>query len=180
MKKMMIIITLIALTLSFAIAQDGILDASATVAVTALSFTADTDITLGNVTKGVNGVLDPTTAASHSGGDSYTVGVVEIAGEEGASIDLAFGPTATLENASAAQMTFTVNAIGHATTQPASGGTLITGADVDLSGTLGNGGSGTYKIWVGGTLAVGASQSPGAYSTATGGGSAWAVTVTYN
>lgn len=181
MKRMMTIITLIVLTLSFAMAQDGVLDATATVAVTPLSFTANTDIAVGDVVKGTNGVVDPTTAASHTGvTGTTTVGVIEIAGEEGASIDLAFNSTATLENASAATMSFAVNAIGHATTQPASGGILTTGDDVDFSGVLGGGGSGTYKIWVGGTLTVGASQSAGAYSTATGSGVPLTVVVTYN
>lgn len=177
---MILIITLIALTLSFAVAQDGVLDATATVAVTALSFTANTDIAVGNVVKGTNGVVDPTTAASHTGvTGTTTVGVIEIAGEEGASIDLAFNSAATLVNASAATMNFAINAIGHATTQ-ASAATLTTGDDVNFSGTLGNGGSGTYKMWVGGTLTVGASQSPGAYSTATGSGVPLTVVVTYN
>lgn len=170
-----------AMTVSFAIAQDGVLDATATVGVTPLSFTANTDIAVGDVVKGTPGVLDPTTAASHTGvSGTTTIGVIEIAGEEGSSIDIAFNSTATLENASAATMSFAVDAIGHATTQPASGGTLTTGDDVNLSGTLGNGGSGTYKIWVGGTLTVGASQSPGAYSTATGSGVPLTVVVTYN
>ncbi|NQV30684.1 MAG: DUF4402 domain-containing protein [Candidatus Marinimicrobia bacterium] len=180
MKKMMIILTLLTLTLSFAIAQDGVLDATATVAVTPLSFTANTDIAVGDVVKGTNGVVDPTTGAAHTGNTgTITVGNIQITGEEGALIDLAFNSTATLENAGAATMSFAINAIGHATTQPASGGTLTTGDDVNLSGTLGAGGSGTYNIWVGGTLTVGASQSPGAYSTATGGGVPLTVVVTY-
>lgn len=181
MKKMLTVITLMTLTLSFAMAQDGVLDATATVGVTPLSFTANTDIAVGDVVKGINGVLDPTTAASHSGvSGTTTVGVIEITGEEGSSIDLAFNSAATLVNATAATMNFAINAIGHATTQPASGGTLTSGDDVFLSGTLGNGGTGTYKMWVGGELTVGGSQSPGLYSTATGAGVPLTVVVTYN
>jgi len=181
MKRTLTILMIMTMTLSFALAQDGELDATATVGVTPLSFTANTDIAVGDVVKGTNGVIDPTTALAHSGvSGTTTVGYIEITGEEGASIDLAFNSNATLENAQAATMDFAINAIGHATAQPASGGTLTTGDDVALSGTLGNGGTGTYKMWIGGTLTVGASQSPGLYSTATGSGVPFTVVVTYN
>ena len=85
-------------------------------------------------------------------------------------------------------MTLTVDVIGHETTQPATATSLTSGSStVDLSGTAGNGGTGTYNFWIGGDMPVAAAQSPGNYSTATGngsgisgnGGGAWSMTLVY-
>ncbi|MBT3680919.1 MAG: DUF4402 domain-containing protein [Candidatus Marinimicrobia bacterium] len=188
MKKMTLIVLMVTLIASFSFAQDENLDVTATVAVTALSFTANTDIAIGDVTKSTTATVDPLSGAAHANvSGTTTPGNIAILGEEGATVTVAFDATAVLGN-STENMTFTADVIGHITTQPASATSLTSGVStVDLSGTAGGGGTGTYNFWIGGDLVVAAAQSPGAYSTATGngsgtggnGGGAWSMTLVY-
>ncbi len=188
MKKITLIVLAAILLTSFAFAQDQNLDVTATVAVTAISFTSNTDIAIGDVTKGTTATVDPLSGAAHVNvAGTTTPGNIAIQGEEGATVTVDFDATAILGNATE-NMTFTADVVGHITTQPASATSLTGGVStVDLSGTAGNGGIGTYNFWIGGDLVVAAVQSPGAYSTATGngsgtggnGGGAWSMTLVY-
>ena len=188
MKKMTLIILIATLIASLSFAQDQNLDVSATVGVTALSYTSNTDIAIGDVSKASTATVDPLSGAAHANvSGTTTAGNIAISGEEGATITIAFDATAVLGNLTE-NMTFTADVVGHSTTHPASATSLTSGVStVDLSGTAGGGGTGTYNFWIGGDLVVGASQSPGAYSTATGngsgisgnGGGAWSMTLVY-
>ena len=145
MKKMTLIVLMVTLIASFSFAQDENLDVTATVAVTALSFTANTDIAIGDVTKSTTATVDPLSGAAHANvSGTTTPGNIAILGEEGATVTVAFDATAVLGN-STENMTFTADVIGHITTQPASATSLTSGVStVDLSGTAGGGGTGTY------------------------------------
>ena len=188
MKKMTLVILVVTLIASFGFAQDQNLDVSATVGITALSYTSNTDIQIGDVTKSTTATVDPLSGAAHANvGGTTLAGNIAISGEEGATVTVAFDATAVLGNATE-NMTFTPDVVGHITTQPSAATSLTSGVStVDLSGTAGGGGTGTYNFWIGGDLVVGAAQSPGAYSTATGngsgtggnGGGAWSMTLVY-
>ncbi len=181
MKKMILLVLSLTLMVSFGLAQDENLDVTANVGVTALSFTANTDIAIGAITKGTTATVDPLSGAAHTNAPDAVAGNIAILGEEGATVSVTFDATATLGNGTQT-MTFTADVIGHETTQPASATSLTSGSStVDLSGTAGNGGTGTYNFWIGGDMPVGASQSAGSYSTANGtnGGGAWSMTLAY-
>ena len=145
MKKMTLVILVVTLIASFGFAQDQNLDVSATVGITALSYTSNTDIQIGDVTKSTTATVDPLSGAAHANvGGTTLAGNIAISGEEGATVTVAFDATAVLGNATE-NMTFTPDVVGHITTQPSAATSLTSGVStVDLSGTAGGGGTGTY------------------------------------
>ncbi len=186
MKKMTIVILMVTLIASFAFAQDQNLDVTATVTVTPLSYTSNTDVTVGDVSKGTTATVDPKDAA-HLNAPGAAAGNITISGEEGATVTVAFDATAILGNTTG-NMTFTASVMGHADTQGSATALTSGVSTIDLSGTAGNGGTGSYNFWVGGDLPVGAAQSPGAYTTTAGdgttgsgghGGGNWSMTLVY-
>ena len=143
-----------------------------------LSITATTTVDFGNVASTSNPVISPN-GGTHQDVATPTVGTFTIAGAANASVDVSFDATATLSDGAATPntITFTPDLAAHATTQSGAP-SLTTGDDITLNG------SGAYLFWVGGELGTPgtgiSSQTAGTYSTASTGGSAWNVTVTYN
>ncbi len=184
MKKTMIIIATLLMMTATIFAQTSAV--TATVIQTALSIANDADVVIGDVAKGVNAVVDPLTDGSSSGGSVLTVGKISISGEEGFAIAVTPPTSATLSNGTGT-MNFVPSVVGTTVNaQPASTDTPDaltnnTANTLSLSGTLGNGGTGDYYLWVGGTLTVGSTQSPGAYTSASGAGSSpLTFTIAYN
>ncbi len=184
MKKTIIIIATLLMMSITIFAQTS--NVTATVIQTALTPSNDADVVIGDVSKGVNAVLSPLTDGTTSGGTIMTVGKISINGEEGFAIDVTPPVDATLSNGTGT-MTFVPNVVGTTTNvQPATADapdalTNNIANPLSLSGALGNGGTGDYYLWIGGTLTVQSTQSPGAYTSASGAGSnPLTFTIAYN
>ena len=149
-----------------AASEDG--NAVATV-IEPLSITENTAIDFGTVSGGpAAGTVVITTAGARSvTGDAQIIGTdgaagtFTISGQGGQAYTLTFSGVATLENAGGDQMT------------------ADTFTD-DSAGTIPGTGASTEDFNVGATLNLDPSQPSGSYSTATGGGSEYTITVNYD
>ena len=134
-----------------------------------LTITEDTAMNFGTVAGGENAdtiVLGTDGSRTVTGTDAQIIaagpgnaGQFTVTGEPGQAYSITFSASATMENAAGDSMT--VDTFTNNNPSPIDGG-------------------GSDTLLVGGRLNVGANQPAGAYSTATGGGSPYTVTVNYN
>jgi len=172
-KNMILIAICIAFASTFTYAQSATVGVSASVNA-ALSITKNTDVSFGNVIQGTNGVIDPQGSANSGLGAAYTLGKLTVSGTGTAGVVLTFSESSiNLGDGVSATMAFAPDVAGYGSDTPASSTDINTGANVNLV-------SGSYYLYVGGTLTVGASQTTGSYSSsASNGGGDISVSVAY-
>lgn len=170
--------TLIGLLVAFALTTGAFAQAQATAEVTAtiqatLSITNDANIAFGNLSASSTPIMDPKDVSHTDLGTNYTVGQFTLAGANGAGVSVSYDASVTLGDGSSGTITYTPAVYGHESTQ-ASSSEVTSGSSVTLGGT------GEYKLWVGGNLGTLTNQTVGSYSSnASNGSGNFTVSVEY-
>lgn len=170
MKRLLFILLLLPMVLLAQVQETA--EVTATVQAE-LTLTKEADVSFGNISATSSPVLDPKGENHVDVGVNAHEGEFTIGGSNGSSVHVSYGSSYTLGDGTSETITFTPDVDGHESTQ-SSATDIVSGTNVTLGGT------GEYKLWIGGSLGTLTSQATGTYSTnASNGSGDFTLTIEY-